>query len=284
MEGWGGDERRGLGVDGLVGVGDGLVREEVAQEGPGTHCDHVLVEVAVAFATVAGVARETVFDVMQGLGGGPVGEALDGAARGGAEALRRLHVALRLEPAGIPFAHGEVEAFVVQELVAASAEGDLAGGGLHEERRLGGLAELFLQEGARGAVVAVAEREHELKARHAVVDERLVGILVHAVRVEPPKLSGELALDERRIAAEARMAAQLLARAREDGPVLRDLGVRLGDAGVGGCRHDLGDVRAPGVCRLLREELRALHLVEAEDDLLDGEIISYAAAVARLGG
>ena len=121
----------------------------------------------------------------------------------------------------------------MQELVAASAERDLAGGGLHEERRFGGLAELLLQEGARGAVVAVAKRKHELETRHAVVDERLVGILVHAVRVEEAELSGELPLDERRIAAEARVAAQLLARAREDSPVLGDLGIGLGDAGVG---------------------------------------------------
>ena len=79
------------------------------------------------------------------------------------------------------------------------------------------------------------------------------------------------------------MATQLLARAREDGPVVGHGVVGARDAGVGGLRHHLGDVRAPGGRRLLREELRALHLVEAEDDLLDGEVVADAAAVARLG-
>ena len=59
--------------------------------------------------------------------------------------------------------------------------------------------------------------------------------------------------------------------------------VRPRDARVCRLRDAAGDAGAPGVRRLLWENPRALHLVEAEDDLLDGEVVAHAAPVARLG-
>ncbi len=274
MEGGRGlEDRRG---GRFVGGGNRFVREEAAEPRPRTHRHHVLVEVAVPLAPLARREREAVLDVAVVRLAQPVAERIDGPARRQTEPRRRPHVAPPLEPGRIPFAHRRVEALAVEELVAPSAVGQLARRGLHEERRFGGLQQLFLQGRARGAVVAIREGGHELEARHGVVHHRLVRIPVHAVRVEEPQLVRDVALHVGGAAAEPREDTQLLARGAEDGPVVGDgiAGTRL--AAVGRFGHGPADVRPPGLRHRRGEDLRLLDGEEAQDDLLDGEVVPHA--------
>ena len=260
----------------LVGGGNRLVREEASKPRPRPHRHHVLVEIAVALAPLARREREAVLDVAVVRLAQPVAERIDGPPRHQAEARRRLPVAPPLEPGRIPFAHRRVEALAVEELVAPPAVGQLARRGLHEERRLGGPEQPLLQGRARGPVVAIREGGHELEARDGVVHHRLVRVAVHAVHVEEAQLVRDVALHVGGASAKPREDAQLLARGAEDGPVVGDGVARARLAAVGRLGDGPADVRPPGLRHRRRVDLRLLDGEEAEDDLLDGEVVPDA--------